>query len=170
MVAIAVGGLPLGIANDLDLGSIMVPRSLSPPITGHERTGLQPFMAAALLLSYDGSIERLYRHDLESILWSMVWYLQEQPNWARGYFYLTQSTRIHWVRAEVRRKVPVGLDGGAKLLWPKVVAAAYAFVHAPFDLTDRKYIELIDEAFPCPIGLDWVAYDIAEVVIRDGDR
>ncbi|KAI0337814.1 hypothetical protein BDW22DRAFT_1363584 [Trametopsis cervina] len=66
-----VGETPYGVLNDFDLA--ITPgqsRGLG------ERTGTMPFVAVDLLCAefWDkGSIERVYRHDLEGLLWVLAW-------------------------------------------------------------------------------------------------
>jgi hypothetical protein len=60
-----------GILNDWDLAQIRNPD------LGHvgERTGTLPFMALDLLTReyWEGKIPRLYRHDLEGLIWILPW-------------------------------------------------------------------------------------------------
>ena len=64
-----------GVLNDFDLSAIMEPGASSPTRTDYERTGTKPFMAFDLLVepSYNGVIPRLYRHELESFSWVLLW-------------------------------------------------------------------------------------------------
>ncbi|KAJ8517264.1 hypothetical protein ONZ45_g5537 [Pleurotus djamor] len=63
-------GKPIGILGDWDLSTVLkngvVPRSAA-----KHRTGTQPFMAVDLLA--DAPPPHLYRHDLESFLWVLLW-------------------------------------------------------------------------------------------------
>ncbi|KAI0055911.1 hypothetical protein BV25DRAFT_1894866 [Artomyces pyxidatus] len=67
------GGKPIisGVMNDWDLANI---RDTSQH-TGLERTGTLPFQALELLTHkyWQGEIERLYRHDLEALIWVLPW-------------------------------------------------------------------------------------------------
>ena len=61
-----------GVLNDFDLARSTTPGILQP--RGFERTGIKPFLALDLLTdAQDGPVEQLYRHDLESFLWVLMW-------------------------------------------------------------------------------------------------
>ena len=64
-----------GVINDFDLSTIMDPGAPSPLQSGHERIGTKPFMALDLLTDrgYTGLYPRLYRHELESFSWVLLW-------------------------------------------------------------------------------------------------
>ncbi|KAI0781947.1 hypothetical protein C8Q75DRAFT_544618 [Abortiporus biennis] len=68
-------GVHMGVLNDFDLATIDRDGTASRP-TGNLRTGTQPFMAMDLLkeAGRKGDIPHLYRHDLESFIWLLVWY------------------------------------------------------------------------------------------------
>jgi len=61
----------MGVLNDYDLSSLA--NAQSPQ--GNERTGTIPFMALDLLTEKGqrGEVQHLYRHDLESFMWVLVW-------------------------------------------------------------------------------------------------
>ncbi|KAG0699202.1 hypothetical protein DFH29DRAFT_833949 [Suillus ampliporus] len=64
-------GVLVGVLNDYDLSSLATTQG---PL-GNERTGTVPFMALDLLSpeSQRGKVQHLYRHDLESFIWVLVW-------------------------------------------------------------------------------------------------
>ncbi|KAG0699024.1 hypothetical protein DFH29DRAFT_855315 [Suillus ampliporus] len=64
-------GVLMGVLNDYDLSSLAI--ALGPQ--GNERTGTVPFMALdhLSLKGQAGGIKHLYRHDLESFIWVLVW-------------------------------------------------------------------------------------------------
>jgi len=64
-------GTLMGVLNDYDLSSL----STTTGPQGNERTGTVPFMALDLLTAEGqrGEIKHLYRHDLESFVWVLVW-------------------------------------------------------------------------------------------------
>ncbi|KAG0696690.1 hypothetical protein DFH29DRAFT_1082776 [Suillus ampliporus] len=64
-------GFLMGVLNDYDLSSLVI----TPGPQGNERTGTVPFMALDLLSpkGQRGQVEHLYRHDLESFMWVLVW-------------------------------------------------------------------------------------------------
>jgi len=61
----------MGVLNDFDLSSLVSAQGRQ----GNERTGTVPFMALDLLTpeGQGGEIKHLYRHDLESFIWVLVW-------------------------------------------------------------------------------------------------
>lgn len=65
------GTVLMGVLNDYDLSSLAT--ALGPQ--GNERTGTIPFMALDLLSKKGqrGEVKHLYRHDLESFIWVLVW-------------------------------------------------------------------------------------------------
>ncbi|KAJ7592564.1 hypothetical protein C8J56DRAFT_778892, partial [Mycena floridula] len=62
-----------GILNDWDLSTTA--DAASPNFVGRDRTASMPFMALDLLSErgWKGEIKRLYRHDLESFIWVLLW-------------------------------------------------------------------------------------------------
>lgn len=70
-----VNGLPvvrwIGVLNDFDLASFEAQLCAS----AAERTGTLPYMALELLTPHAqrGGVRHLYRHDLESFFWVLVW-------------------------------------------------------------------------------------------------
>ena len=64
-----------GVLNDFDLSTVMEVDALTPRRTGYERTGTKPFMALDLLTESgrSGVFPRLYRHELESFSWVLLW-------------------------------------------------------------------------------------------------
>ena len=76
-----------GVLNDFDLSTLMAPGTEIPERQGWERTGTKPFMALELLEHNDGSIERRYRHDLESFGWCLAYHcFEEASTWKVGTF------------------------------------------------------------------------------------
>ncbi|KAG0699553.1 hypothetical protein DFH29DRAFT_1014269 [Suillus ampliporus] len=64
-------GVLMAVLNDYDLSSL----AITPGPQGNERTGTVPFMALDLLSpeGQQGKVKHLYRHDLESFMWVLVW-------------------------------------------------------------------------------------------------
>ncbi|KAG1721496.1 uncharacterized protein EDB91DRAFT_1275625 [Suillus paluster] len=64
-------GVLMGVLNDFDLSSLATTKG---PL-GNECTGTVPFMALDLLTEEGlrGEVEHLYRHDLESFMWVLIW-------------------------------------------------------------------------------------------------
>lgn len=74
-------GSKKGVLNDWDLALWRnQPRKF-----GGERTGTVPFMALDLLHEayWKGEIERLYRHDLEGLIWVLPWVFLQYENGVR---------------------------------------------------------------------------------------
>jgi len=65
------GNVLMGVLNDYDLSSSADAEGPQ----GNERTGTIPFMALDLLTEegQEGKVQHLYRHDLESFMWVLVW-------------------------------------------------------------------------------------------------
>jgi hypothetical protein len=65
------GTILMGVLNDYDLSSLATAQGPR----GNERTGTIPFMALDLLTEEGqrGEVRHLYRHDLESFVWVLVW-------------------------------------------------------------------------------------------------
>ena len=65
-----VNGQVVGVLNDYDVASLKD----DPPL-GNQRTGTIPFMALDLLQNHGqkGIVKHVYRHDLESFIWVLVW-------------------------------------------------------------------------------------------------
>ena len=80
----------VGVLNDFDLVQIY-----GEPSGGGRQTGTITFMAFDLL-SLKGSYKRLYRHDVESLIWVLIWtclsleYTDDDPPSRRGYHLLRQ--------------------------------------------------------------------------------
>ncbi|RXW24071.1 hypothetical protein EST38_g1775 [Candolleomyces aberdarensis] len=72
------------VLNGFNLAAIMEPGQESPLKLGFERAGTKPFMALDLLSENDRSIKRMYFHDLEAMIWCMVWFWEPQPEWVSG--------------------------------------------------------------------------------------
>jgi hypothetical protein len=79
-----------GVLCDFDLVTLRT----APHKRGEQRTGTVPFMAIELLHKnyFDGKIQRIYRHDVESFIWVLVWVvMHHDPNWARYKFWHTSA-------------------------------------------------------------------------------
>ncbi|TFK21003.1 hypothetical protein FA15DRAFT_707593 [Coprinopsis marcescibilis] len=84
MVKSLPNGNKVMVLNDYDVAAVMAEGEKSPSTKGDVITGTPPFMAFDLLFSSDGSVFRLYRHDLESILWCIAWYCNQEKCWTEG--------------------------------------------------------------------------------------
>ncbi|KAH7908115.1 hypothetical protein BJ138DRAFT_1181988 [Hygrophoropsis aurantiaca] len=74
-------GEVVGVLNDFDLASLVSKGQPKGP-QGNQRTGTPPFMALELLTpeGLKGEIEHLYRHDLESFFWVLVFFCLQYEN------------------------------------------------------------------------------------------
>ena len=74
-------GKVVGVLNDFDLASV-VSEENPKILTSTRHIGTKPFMAIDLLS--DEPVTHLYRHDLESLLWVMVWHGRMKPSLGPG--------------------------------------------------------------------------------------
>ncbi|KAH6904266.1 hypothetical protein BKA70DRAFT_1432476 [Coprinopsis sp. MPI-PUGE-AT-0042] len=163
------------ILNDFDLASIMRPGRLYPFQIGFRRTGTKAFMALALLTKADGSIPRIYRHDLESILWCMLWYVSPQVEWLEGRFSDVRRAKREWAQ-EVDSDVAQNVRTEVKKLWEPVTTALYDWVQADGQAkrnprTDEQWMDIISSKIkpPSSIGSEWMAFRVPEDSIRPED-
>ncbi|TFK20505.1 hypothetical protein FA15DRAFT_123242 [Coprinopsis marcescibilis] len=153
-----VKSLPNGhrvmVLNDYDLAAIMAEGEKSPSKKGYERTGTKPFMALDLLYSSDGSVFRLYRHDLESILWCIAWYCKEEKTWTEGSHDQVAKEKGFWLLKVNPARPPDGIRPGAEVFWRPVIKTFKTWINdmAPIDgkadHTDRELLEMIDQYLP----------------------
>ena len=83
----------VGVLNDFDLASV-VSEENTKILTSTRHIGTKPFMAIDLLS--DEPVTHLYRHDLESLLWVMVWHVHRYDD---GEFRGDQARFEDWTRA-----------------------------------------------------------------------
>ena len=105
----------IGVLNDYDLAS-----QKGDPPRGNQRTGTIPFMALDLLRpdGQSGKVEHVYRHDLESFIWVLVW-----------------LTLLY----KDGEKVSGSIDDWAKVDANSCYLAKLGFLNRPPDLPDRVY-------------------------------
>ncbi|KAG8986898.1 hypothetical protein FRB94_002392 [Tulasnella sp. JGI-2019a] len=155
-----------GVLNDFDLATMAGAKHA----TNSERTGTLPFMALDLLTpeGCNGEIEHLYRHDLESFWWVLVWItfrfqkgkLIEDPpfsEWSRGpdacfnakttFLYKTKT-----VTSQLLEQRPVELWERFNLPFRKKVALNHfrrEEAAEPFEEVDvmKAYANLIPDSF-----------------------
>ena len=166
-------GDPCAIITDLSQSSIMSPMAESPGRTGFQRAGARLFVAEQLANYSDGSVARRYHHDLESILWSMVWYVDGVNAW--GYSLDIPYSRRRWADDHRdKTEANAGIRPGTAALWLKIVAIA---VQWGMELVLRRaslentWIDLISKHLVPPeeIGTSWATFEIAEQDIRAQD-
>ncbi|KAF6757367.1 hypothetical protein DFP72DRAFT_890955 [Ephemerocybe angulata] len=83
------------VLNDFDLAVIMNPGDES-PTENSGATGTRPFMALDVLDNPDGNIKCL-RQDIESTLWSLVWYCCRMPEWNEGTYQEVHALKMGWI-------------------------------------------------------------------------
>ncbi|TFK17683.1 hypothetical protein FA15DRAFT_675904, partial [Coprinopsis marcescibilis] len=144
------------VLNDYDLAVIMAEGEISPSQKGDEITGTSTFMAFDLLFPSDGSVFRLYRHDLESILWCITWYCKEEKRWTEGWHNEIAGRKALWSMNASAARPPDGIRPGAEVFWRPVIKTFRTWINdrmAPIegtaDHTDRELLEMIDQHLPC---------------------
>ena len=162
---------------DFDHAEAMEPGCATPHHL--ERVGTGPFIAMDLARSPELRLQRLFHHDLESALWCMLWYCKEQPDWTRGSFTNIFAGKWSWLRSADPSVAPPGTRNGAAGLWEPIVNALrdWMFIDErvpgyPEPTSDRGWIEVIDNRFPCPpeLGLDWMSFEVGRVRRKDRRR
>lgn len=104
-----------GILCDFDLATLRD----SSRKRGQERTGTVPFMAIDLLVRdyFDGKIQRLYRHDLESFVWVLIWASMEDNSewenqlWNTSNYDICYSDKLAFLSQKHNLVVPTAKEG-----------------------------------------------------------
>ena len=175
-----------GVVNDFDLATIMAPGQASPTKQGFERTGTKPFMAIPLLEAEEGEfIQRLWSHDLESVIWCLAWYvLLGTPSWREGTYSQVAASKRRWIAHSIRRRkgLPRSYRNGAEHLWGPLTNAAYKWQQLQDDVqvglarySDKTNTELIHRFLPCPKRpdseeWDWMDFKVKEEDMRKEDN
>ena len=165
----------------------MTPGQACPTKQGFERTGTKPFMALELLRASVGQVvQRRWAHDLESVIWCLVWYVIEgRPpgNWRLGTYQQVGAAKAEWIRYEaVAEKLPDYYRTGTEHLWAALADAVFDW-HLRQDLvarerlpySDKANIEVIKGHFPCPKRpegeeWDWMEFGVKQEDIREVDK
>ncbi|KAJ2911936.1 hypothetical protein MD484_g8483, partial [Candolleomyces efflorescens] len=157
------------------------------PEQGFERTGTKPFMALELLQAEAGEvIQRPWAHDLESVIWCLVWYVIEgRPpgDWRLGTYHQVGDAKVKWIRREaVAEKLPDYYRTGTEHLWAALADAVYDWLlrldqvfRKRSSYSDKANLELIQGHFPCPKRpegeeWDWMEFGVKQEDIREVDR
>jgi hypothetical protein len=149
------------VLNDFDLAAIMEPGEEFPSKVGFERTGTMPFMAVDLLLQDTGMIKGLYAHDLESMIWCMVWYLEPQPDWTHGCMKKVGTLKLAAALLfKVKELSEWAVDNDAEGLWGSVIRILKEWImsrpdevegtEATNNFTDHDHLRLFDKHMPYP--------------------
>ena len=173
-----------GIVNDFDLAAIMTPGQASPTKQGFERTGTKPFMALELLSGE--VVQRRWAHDLESVIWCLVWYVIEgRPpgDWRLGTYQQVGAAKRGWiVYKAMAKRLPDHYRTGTEHLWPALANTVYYWFRRLDEVSrelspysDKANLELIQGHFPCPKRpegeeWDWMEFGVKQEDIREVDR
>ncbi|KII85762.1 hypothetical protein PLICRDRAFT_71723, partial [Plicaturopsis crispa FD-325 SS-3] len=76
-------GTPHGILNDYDNAIFLDERYIPKHTMGPHRTGTLPFMSLDFLMKTPRNAPHYYRHDLESLLYALVWICARFPTRSR---------------------------------------------------------------------------------------
>ncbi|KAH6904250.1 hypothetical protein BKA70DRAFT_1565962 [Coprinopsis sp. MPI-PUGE-AT-0042] len=177
MMQTGEGAPQTAVLIDFDHAAIMEPGSSTPPSPDLERVGTRPFIALDMGRSLQAPLERGFRHDLESTLWCMLWYCQEQPAWLKGTFEEVCTKKQNWFFSVDKDTVPIDIRKGSEVLWKPIVSAAQEWVQADFSAldspkTDREWLDIVNKHFSCPDELDngWMSFEVPRRKIRRKDR
>lgn len=151
-----------GVLIDFDHAAVMEPGENSPDV-GRDRIGTRPFIALDIGKDPSKRVPRVFRHDLESTLWCMLWYCQTQPQWLEGSFQEIRGAKQEWVQEVDSDIIPDNIRLGCEDLWHPVTCALYDWTQADYAArkepkTDQQWLEIIHNHFPCPddLGIDWM--------------
>jgi Fungal protein kinase len=158
---------PNAILNDFDLAAPMNPGSPSPSQPGFEKVGTRPFIGMDMFFAAR-KLNRGFRHDLESALWSAVWYCQEQPEWVNPSLDLNdiREMKIEWIQEAIQNQNPDGLRRGSEQLWGQIGEALWEWTETYVKMrepkTDQEWLEIVHRHLPCPehIGIEWMRYRV----------
>ncbi|RXW15796.1 hypothetical protein EST38_g10058 [Candolleomyces aberdarensis] len=174
-----------GVVNDFDLAAIMTPGQKYPTRQGFERTGTKAFMALVLLLAdADERIQHRCSHDLESVIWCLVWYVTKGvAGWHEGSFNQVGLVKTGWVDHIKPAVLPARSRLGSEHLWRPLANLVddwkgrqiQIFYKETLKYSDNANMELIDQKLPYPkrsLGeeQDWMVWRVKEEDIRTEDR
>ncbi|KAF5311596.1 hypothetical protein D9611_009427 [Ephemerocybe angulata] len=135
------------VLNDFDLTALMTPGEKSPQKRGFDRTGTRPFMALDLLESENGSVARLCRCDLESVIWVFPWYCDPKKLADWNDLIRKQAFRARWAWMTTTRVVKPGiprehamlLSTSQKILreWHPLPELSEEYNYVPIDSEDE---------------------------------
>ncbi|KAH6904283.1 hypothetical protein BKA70DRAFT_542602 [Coprinopsis sp. MPI-PUGE-AT-0042] len=79
--------------------------------------GTLPFLAVDMAREPEKPLQRLLFHDLEAVLWCMVWYCQEQQKWRKGTFTDICAQKSLWTRHVDPLEPPSDIRKGTRRLY-----------------------------------------------------
>ncbi|TEB26832.1 hypothetical protein FA13DRAFT_1816652 [Coprinellus micaceus] len=146
---------PYMVLNDFDLASAMNPGNKFPQKKEFgEWTGTKPLMGLELLQHNYGNIERVCRHDLESIIWVLVWLCRKDPAW-----YSDTHENVFVSKLSIPSQMPNDTEKKNEALWQPVTKVVRTWMvrwgNASMDgqldgLSENDVLDAVNEGFPCP--------------------
>ncbi|KAH6904281.1 hypothetical protein BKA70DRAFT_1297770 [Coprinopsis sp. MPI-PUGE-AT-0042] len=166
---------------DYSHATIMEPGTRSPNRPGFENIGTRPFMAVDVGVDIESAVDpdfkRVFRHDLESALWCIVWYCQPQKRWLINSWGVVVSAKRAWVSHADVNNPPHGIRKGCTELWKCSVQAVKEWLRADYNSevdpkTDQEWLDILHAHIPCPdeVGTDWMTFRVPQDQIRPEDR
>ncbi|TEB26833.1 hypothetical protein FA13DRAFT_1816653 [Coprinellus micaceus] len=116
--------------NNLNLVSAKIitdPGVASPDQTVFERTGTKPFMAIEHLLVED-PLKRPRRHDLESVIWALVWMCLREESWVTDPYRQVASSKAGYAFWAKPQTVPDDIAEKYAVLWEPVMKMALTWM------------------------------------------
>jgi Fungal protein kinase len=171
-------GTPNGVLIDFDHAAIMEPGSQTPPTPEFERSCTLPFISMDYGYKIHEPFSRFLHHDLESLMWTMVWYCQKQPAWLRGAYGEVCGLKLGWCDSRYKRQTPPDdIREGAEELWKPIldIMGDWIYAHTTFHLiprTDKDWVDILDRHLKCPpeMGEAWMTFAVHRNKIRRVDR
>ncbi|KAJ3540698.1 hypothetical protein NMY22_g4186 [Coprinellus aureogranulatus] len=123
-----------------------------------KRMAPKQFMAVELLKLLDGPTTHVFIHDLESVIWALVWLCRQDPRWYEESHQNVHSHKAGYTWATAW-EMPEGIEKQYEVIWPLVANVVCdwmgtylrAAVRGRLDtLSDDKILAAIEEEFPCP--------------------
>jgi Fungal protein kinase len=164
---------------DYDHAFVVEPGTRSPNRPGFQHIGTRPFMALDIGIDIDPDfvIHRVFRHDLESVLWCIVWYCHPQREWLVDSWGMVAGAKRAWALRSNILKPPRHLRKGTTELWKCAVQAVNKWLPADLNAdgvpgTDQDWLNIIHTYIPCPeeLGTDWMTFRVPPERIRPEDK
>lgn len=165
------GGVDM-IVNDFDLASVMNPGDKHARRRGLERTGTKPFMAVDLLKKSDGSVLRLCRHDLESVIWVLVGLCFEDHTWYEHTHQQVHMYKLAYLSWATRDVLPKNIKEKYTVLWTPVTDIVDSWLSlwgkanrlsSSESLSEDGVLDVVNQYFPCPAEYskwDWRRFGV----------